>query len=130
MLFTRLWEAGVIEWFERETSIPAPDGGKRKQVDFKLLCELKALCISRTAGTPRNLHFYFREDHLELLKDLRKPDTLGYPNRWMLAFVYPAPSIAEWNRAVGRLPDDLKHWKSITRVEDFPDRVYIALWGR
>lgn len=132
MLFTHLQESGVIERFECEVNIPLPIAGSSPKVDFKLslsgeehLCELKSPCISRVRGKARNLRFYFRED---LIKDFRRLDKLGYPNRWVLAFVYPAPSVAEWNRAVGMLPNDLKHWKPITQVEDFPDWIYLALW--
>ena len=53
--------------------------GKRFQIDFKIqlngdehLCELRALCISQAAGTPRNLKFYFPDDHVGLIKDVQK----------------------------------------------------------
>lgn len=41
-------------------------------------------CIERVekyagqaAGTPRNLHFYFRDDHVGLIKDFKKLDELS-----------------------------------------------------
>ncbi|MCS7272552.1 MAG: hypothetical protein NZ550_00195, partial [Fimbriimonadales bacterium] len=114
MLLTQLTKQGVIEGFEREANIPTPASGKRAQVDFRIfahgqehLCEMKALCISRAAGTPRSLQFYFRDDGLGLLKDFRKLNALGHPSKWVLAFVYPAPQPIEWNHVVEALPNDL-----------------------
>jgi hypothetical protein len=102
VLFNRLVVDQVIEKFEREANILSPKDGKRKQVDFRLqiqgqehLCELKALCISQAAGTPRNLHFYFRDDHIGLVKDFKKLDEIAVPNKWVIAFVYPAPDSKE-----------------------------------
>jgi hypothetical protein len=73
VLFNRLVANQVLEKFEREANVISPKDRKRKQVDFRLqiqgqthLCELKALCISQAAGTPRNLYFYFRDNHVGL----------------------------------------------------------------
>lgn len=135
VLFNRLVKSRAIEKFEREANVTSPKNGKRKQVDFRLylqgqehLCELKALCISQAAGTPRNLHFYFRDDHIGLIKDFKKLDEIGYPNKWVVGFVYPAPNPKEWNNAVASLPVSLRHWKPITFITDFPDWMYISLW--
>lgn len=132
VLFNRLVASQVIEKFEREASVPSP---RDRKVDFRLyiqgqdhLCELKALCISQAAGTPRNLHFYFRDDHVGLIKDFKKLDEIGNPNKWVIAFVYPAPDSKEWNNAIASLPSTLRHWRPITSISDFPDRMYIALW--
>lgn len=135
VLFNRLVTKQVIEKFEREANIYSPKGGQRKQVDFRLyiqeqehLCELKALCISQAAGTPRNLHFYFRDDHVGLIKDFKKLDEITSQRKWVIAFVYPAPDSKEWNNAIASLPSTLRHWRPITMVNDFPDWMYIALW--
>ncbi len=135
VLFNRLVADRVIESFEREANIPSPTDGKRKQVDFRLhiqgqehLCELKALCISQAAGTPRNLHFYFRDDHVGLIKDFKKLDEIAHPNKWVIAFVYPAPDSNEWTSSVAALPSAFKHWRPVTRLTDFPKWFYIALW--
>ena len=135
VLFNRLVAEKVIESFEREANIPSPKDAKRNQVDFRLriqgqthLCELKALCISQAAGTPRNLHFYFRDNHVGLVKDFKKLDEIAGANKWVLAFVYPAPSSNEWSNAIASLPCTLSHWRPITKPCDFPNWVYIALW--
>ncbi len=82
MLLNLLKQEGKIDRFEREYSLPGK-AGQRNQIDFRLhhqgqahLCELKALCISQAGGTPRNLHFYFREDHVGIIKDMKKLDEL------------------------------------------------------
>ena len=135
VLFNRLVASRVIEKFEREANVSSLKDGKRKRVDFRIclqgqvhLCELKALCISQAAGTPRNLHFYFRDNHVGLIKDFRKLDEIGDPNRWLVAFVYPAPDSNEWNNAVASLPSALRHWRTVTSPCDFPSWIYIALW--
>ncbi len=133
VLFNRLAEEGVIEKFEREAS--SPRDGKRERVDFKLyiqgqehLCELKALCISQAAGTHRDLRFYFRDNHVGLIKDFKKLDENAHQNKWVIAFVYPAPDLKEWSKAVASLPSTLKHWRPVTSPSNFPSWVYIALW--
>jgi len=77
LLFSRFVANGLLDGFVREKNIPGVTG--RNQIDFSLslekrshLLELKALCISQAAGTPRNLHFYFRDDQVGLFKDFRK----------------------------------------------------------
>lgn len=135
VLFNRLVANQVLEKFEREANIPSPKDGKRKQVDFRLhiqgqehLCELKALCISQAAGTSRNLRFYFRDNHVGLVKDFKKLDEIASRNKWVIAFVYPTPDSKEWSCAVGSLPCAFKHWRPVTSPNDFPNWVYIALW--
>ena len=135
VLFNRLLANQVIEKFEREANVPSPKDGKRKQVDFRLqiqgqehLCELKALCISQAAGTRRNLHFYFRDDHIGLIKDFKKSDEIASQNKWVIAFVYPAPDPNGWSNIVTSLLSTLKHWQPITSPNDFPSWVYIAFW--
>lgn len=135
VLFNRLVASQEIEKFEREAKVPSPKDGRRKQVDFRIwlqgqehLCELKALCISQAAGTPRNLRFYFRNDHVGLIKDFKKLDEISDTNKWVIAFVYPAPDPNEWSNALASLPSPLRHWRPVTNVENFPDWMYIALW--
>ena len=131
VLFNRLLQEKVIEEFKREPKIDTPAG--RKQIDFIVslngelhLCELKALCISQAAGTPRNLHFYFREDNV--IKDLRKLESLSYKNKWVIGFIYPNPKPEDWLKEISLLPDDLKHWKCITDPSDFPNFLFISIW--
>ena len=76
VLLNRLKNKGYLDEFKREINLTSPIDGRRKQVDFqfslqsnKHLCEIKALCISQAAGTPRNLGFYFGDNHLGLVKD-------------------------------------------------------------
>jgi hypothetical protein len=135
VLFNRLKASQVLENFTRETRVISRKDGKRKQVDFRLqvqgqthLCELKALCISQAAGTPRNLHFYFRDNDVGLVKDFKKLDEISGENKWVIAFVYPAPDSNEWSNAVASLPSTMRHWRPITSLSDFPDWVYIAVW--
>ncbi len=88
VLLKRLVKQGHLDGFKREAKVTSPKDGKRKQVDFRIcirgkehLCELKALCISQAAKTPRNLQFYFRDDHVGLIKDFRKLDELSDRNK-------------------------------------------------
>lgn len=135
VLLNRLVMQGHLDGFEREVNITSPKDSKRKQVDFQLrlqgenhLCELKAVCISQAVGTPRNLHFYFRDDDLGLMKDFKKLDELTRRNKWMLAFVYPTPNSRDWDETTLSLPSAVKHWRSVTRPQDFPEFVFISLW--
>ncbi len=93
VLFNRLVAEQLIEKFEREVNIISPKDRRRKQVDFRLnihgqehLFELKALCISQAAGTSRNLRFYFRDNHVGLIKDFRKLDEITNKNKWIISF--------------------------------------------
>ncbi len=133
VLLDSLLREKVIQEFKREPKIDTPTG--RKQVDFIIslngeshLCELKALCISQAAGTPRNLHFYFREDNVGLIKDFRKLDSLPYKNKWVIGFIYPNPKHDHWVKEISLLPDDLKHWKCITDPSNFPNFLFISIW--
>jgi hypothetical protein len=64
-----------MERFEREVNspyTPREEISDRFQVWLgadEHLCELKAPCISQAAGAPRNLQFYFRDDHVGLIKE-------------------------------------------------------------
>jgi len=135
VLLGRLEHEGRLTAVEREANITIRGSGRRARVDFRVslagashLCELKALCISQAAGTPRNLHFYFRDDHVGLIKDFRKLDQLEGSYKWLIAFVYPRPNEEEWARAVASLPTDLEHWKSITQPADATDVLFVSLW--
>jgi hypothetical protein len=137
ILLNGLLQQGHIDGFQRELNIPTPNGSKqRSQIDFRIvlkgqgnLCELKALCISQAAGTRRNLQFYFRDDHVGIVKDFKKLDELpSKDNKWVLGFVYPSPNPAEWSKTVKSLADDLKHWECVTKPQDFPKYAFVALW--
>lgn len=135
VLLSRLKKEGTIDDFEREANIlqyPA-----RKQIDFRIhikgvahLCELKAICISQSAGTPRNLQFYFRNDNVGIKRDFQKLDSLGSgkENKWVLGFIYPSPKPEDWAKAVASIPGELKHWYCITTISDFPNYLFISLW--
>ena len=135
VLFSRLARQGVIAGFEREVNIPTHTPGGRFQIDFKVtlgtelyLCELKALCISRAAGTPRNLNFYFRDDGLGLVKDFKKLDSVPASNKWMMAFIYPVPDPLTWKQAVGLLPTTVQHWRSIDQPPGVSKPLFVSLW--
>lgn len=133
LLFPKLVESGLLDRFERECNINTLFG--RRQVDFCLsmqgeinYCEVKALCISQAAGTPRNLAFYLRDDHLGLIKDFKKLDAISGNNKWVFGFVYPNPGATQWRTAVKLVPDSLKHWQCLTSPEDFPEYLFISVW--
>ena len=135
VLLNRLQQQGLLGGFEREFGMISQTGNKRYKIDFRFnlegqdhLCELKALCISQAAGTPRNLNFYFHDDNVGLIKDFKKLDELTGINKWILGFIYPSPDITDWTNTVASLPKPLKHWQPITRPQDFPAFVYISLW--
>lgn len=133
LLLPKLEESRLLEEFVRECKVSTPAG--RKQVDFSLTlqgelhyCELKAMCISQAAGTPRNLKFYFQDDDVGLVKDFKKLDTIPGYNKWVWGFVYPNPGSSHWADAVKLLPSHLKHWQCITKPTDFPDYLFISAW--
>lgn len=133
VLLNRLSTQRLVDEFEREANVTTSAG--RRQIDFRLrlggvthLCELKALCVSQAAGTPRNLQFYFREDQVGLIKDFRKLDTVPGSNKWVLGFIYPGPGLRQWRETIASLPEGLRHWRCITSPEDFPDYLFISVW--
>lgn len=135
VLLSRLRSRGVISGFERELNLPLAAPGKRFQIDFKIqigaeehLCELKALCISQSAGTPRNLKFYFRDDHVGLIKDMRKLATLAAPNKWLVAFVYPMPPTEAWAAAIGSVPAALAHCRPVNGPTNTTSGLFVSLW--
>ncbi|PZA08037.1 MULTISPECIES: hypothetical protein [unclassified Meiothermus] len=135
VLLSGLQQRGKIEEFDREVNIPSGEPGKRFQVDFRIrvdgrdhLCELKALCISQAAGTPRNLRFYFRDDHVGLVKDMKKLERLSSPNRWLIAFVYPVPSRDQWAAAVAAVPASLAHCRPLNEPNDLTAPLFVSLW--
>ncbi len=137
VLLKRLKQQHIVDEFQREFNISAPNGSsQRNQIDFRIslqgqtnLCELKALCISQAAGTPRNLRFYFRDDHVGIIKDLKKLDALvTQDKKWVLGFIYPSPDSVTWSNTIKFLENDLKHWQCLTTPEDFPLYLFISLW--
>ncbi|MBA7483955.1 hypothetical protein ES707_19472 [subsurface metagenome] len=130
LLFPKLMKVGLLDEFDREYNVKTLLG--RKQIDFRLLaqgeinyCEVKALCISQAAGTPRNLAFYFRNDHIGLIKKL---DALPSGTRWVLGFVYPNPGAFQWSTVVESLPDSLNHWRCLTSPGNYPEYLFISIW--
>ncbi len=130
VLLTRLVNEGVIDSFEREPSL-YDETGRRSQIDFSVTMsgvehylELKALCISQSKGTPRNLSFYFRDDNVGLVKDFKKLGTISAKNKWILAFIYPKPSSDNWRLMMGKLND----WRCLTKLEEYPDCLFLALF--
>jgi len=135
VLLTSLKAKATISDFRREAKAICAASTKRKQVDFEIqidqddhYCELKACCISQAAGTPRDLAFYFRDDHVGLIKDFRKLDNLNLLNKWVLAFIYPSPSTTSWSAAVKGIPTDLSHWTLITSPPKTKEPFFVSLW--
>lgn len=136
-LFNELQHEGIVDTFKREYNIRTPLGPKqRRQIDFRIkirgaahLLELKAACISQSAGTPRNLKFYFRKDNVGIVRDLRKFDELpGNENKWLLAFIYPSPNGTEWENTVSNVAKDFSDWKTVTSPMEYPEHLFISLW--
>jgi len=135
VLLNRLIRQGKVEEFEREYNT-AKGERERRLIDFRLhihgqahLCELKAMCISQEAGTPRNLRFYFRDDHVGIIRDFKKLDRLeNRGKKWVLAFIYPSPEVDEWYDAIASLPNELRHWRCLTQPQDYPAFAFPALW--
>ena len=130
VLFSRLMKEGVVDAFEREPSLH-DETGKRLQIDFSVTIqgakhyfELKALCISQSKGTPRNLSFYFRDNNVGIIKDFKKLDRIRTKNKWVVAFVYPKPSEENWSKITNRL----SRWKCLTDLKDYPNHIFIALF--
>jgi len=131
VLLERLKSEGVIDNFEREPNVQTNLG--RKQIDFSVringeehLCELKAACISRAKGTPRDIKFYFRKDDVGLMKDFLKLDRIAGERKWVLAFFYPKPSVADWSYIASSLQEDNR--RCVTKLEDYPKYFFVALW--
>lgn len=130
VLFSRLKRETVIHGFEREPSL-YDEKGKRSQIDFSLTdegvkhyVELKALCISQSKGTPRNLSFYFRNDNVGIMKDFKKLNKAKVKNKWAVAFIYPKPDKEDWKKVT----NELDNWRCITKLEDYPNHLFIALF--
>jgi len=135
VLLTQLKERKLISDFKREAKVICTKTGKRKQVDFRICkdgndhyCELKALCISQAARTPRNLGFYFRDDHVGLIKDFKKLDLLNISNRWVMAFIYPSPTTDSWKAIIQSVPSALSHWTPVTVPQNTHEPLFISLW--
>lgn len=133
LLFSQLKAKGEIQDYHREVNFKIPGG--RYQIDFGVeykgvihYCEIKALCISQAAGTPRNLDFYFRDDHVGLIKDFKKLQGLRLENKWVMAFIYPNPGIKKWKELVHSIEDRLINWEQITSPDQYPSYLFISLW--
>lgn len=135
VLLERLHQQGMISGFEREFKIPLEAPGKRFQVDFKIqladvdhLCELKALCISQASGTPRDLKFYFRGDRVGLIEDMKKLNRLPSRNKWLIAFIYPTPSVDQWNAAVASVPSAFANFRPVNSPLSASPELFVSLW--
>lgn len=133
LLFPKLIQRRLLDNFDREYNVNVLPG--RKQIDFRLItrgeihfCEVKAMCISQAAGTPRNLAFYLRDDHVGLIKDFKKLDAIPDGIKWVLGFVYPNPGVTRWSEAVESLAVSLKHWRCLTNPEEYPEYLFISVW--
>jgi hypothetical protein len=78
----------------------SPGGGiaTRKRIDFiiekgetQFLCELKSLSVIATE-TPRTPAFYFQDDKVGVIADLKKLDQDYRKNKYAIAFIYPGLS--------------------------------------
>jgi hypothetical protein len=132
LLFDILKQQNVIIEFEREFKYTVD---KTTRIDFRLnlnnsenFLELKSLCISQSKGTPRNLQFYFREDHVGLIKDFRKFELMNLDHKWILGFIYPKPAIELWNQVCSTIPIEFSHWQCISNINEYPDFLFISLW--
>jgi len=130
VLFSRLKQDRVIDAFEREPNL-YDQNGQRHQIDFSVTIkevknhlELKAVCISQSKGTPRNLKFYFRDDNVGLIKDFKKLDLLDVENKWIMAFVYPKPTQEDWDNIIS----SLSQRKCLTTLDNYPKYFFIALF--
>ena len=135
VLFDGLRRQNELQDFDREHEVQGSKSMERYQIDFRLkiqdqyhYCELKALCISQALGTPRNLKFYFRDDHVGVIKDLRKLTALSLQNSWFLAFVYPSPDLEAWSEAISSIPSELSQWKPTTPPPAASRPLYVSLW--
>ena len=137
MLFKEMKDNNRIKNFDREVS--RFSDGKRFQVDFSIttnddverFIEIKSLSIGQKKKTPRNLSFYFRDDNLGVINDLKKFKQLkNCQEKYIMLFVYPNPKIDKWQKMIKKLKEfeELKELKLdiITDINDFNDNYYIA----
>lgn len=115
------------------------DDGKAHNIDFQItlnnnkeiLIELKALVISQAAQTPRNLNFYFGNNHVGLFKDFRKLDSVEFDGeKYVIGFIYPKPENAVWNKALTKIINDITGWHCITKLTDYKSPYFISIWKR
>ncbi|OXB20231.1 hypothetical protein B0A80_19230 [Flavobacterium tructae] len=124
--------------YKREFLIKKADG-KGHNIDFevtlkskkKILLELKALVISQSAKTPRNLNFYFGNNHVGLFKDFRKLDSIDFKGeKYVIGFIYPKPEEIIWNKALAKILFDIIGWKCMTKLKDYKNSYFISVWQR
>ncbi|MWB95138.1 hypothetical protein GON26_12270 [Flavobacterium sp. GA093] len=124
--------------YKREFLIKKTDG-KGYNIDFqvtllskkKILVELKALVISQSAKTPRNLNFYFGNNSVGLFKDFRKLDSVDFEGeKYVIGFIYPKPEDLAWNKALAKILEDIIGWKCITQLKDYKKTYFISIWQR
>lgn len=138
ILLEKLLQENRISSYKREFYIKKNEG-QRNSIDFQItlksgktiLVELKAITISQSAGTPRNLNFYFRQDKVGLFKDFTKLDLIeDYEEKYVIGFIYPKPSIEKWADAKSKIISDHKGWCCISNIDDYPKSHFISVWGR
>ena len=127
-----------ISEFKLEWSIK-DENGKRKSIDFIIkfnddklfLIEVKAIVISHHK-TPRNLNYYFREDHVGILKDFYKLNSITpYENKCVIAFIYPTPNKDEWDNILRNIRENDKttNWACVSMFQNYHDRNYfMPVW--
>jgi len=127
-----------ISEFKLEHLIKNKDG-KRKSIDFfikfnnnvSFLIEVKATVISRYT-TSRNLNYYFREDHVGILKDFYKLNSiLSDANKCVMAFIYPTPEKKDWDVALDNIRNNNKtmNWVCISVLQNYQERKYfMPVW--
>ncbi len=136
LLFENLLKKGKIVSYQRELNIQDIERN-RKSIDFevelksdgKILIELKAMTISQSAGTPRNLKFYFKEDHVGIYRDFKKLDLVNYSAvKYVIAFIYPKPNLNKWIEVKEKMLEKYANWNCISNIEDYPESYFISIW--
>jgi hypothetical protein len=137
-LLQQLKDKGAIVDFHREHKI-AGEGEARYSVDFmieltgnkSILVELKAVCISQAAGTPRSLNFYFGKTHVGLVKDFKKLDQIkGFKEKYVIGFVYPKPDEQVWNKGLKKLNSSYDGWSCISNFNEASKECFVSVWQR
>jgi hypothetical protein len=135
-LLENLIKTRKIKSYNRELNL-LNFNDKRKNIDFEILLnsgksillELKSLTISKNAGTPRNLNFYFKEDPLGILNDFIKLDLIKYNgDKYVIGFIYPKPKLENWMDMQKVIIEKGFNWKCISNIKEFPDSHFIPVW--
>lgn len=137
-LLQQLKEKKEIVDFHREHKIDS-EGETRYSVDFmielsgkkKVLVELKAVCISQAAGTPRSLNFYFGKTHVGLVKDFKKLDQIkDFKEKYVIGFVYPKPDEQLWKDGLKKLNTSYEGWSCVSNFNEASKDCFVSVWQR